>query len=337
MIAGLDSSFDAPTLAQAREAYASGVRIWGGYLGSRDGLGLAVRWNRMSFWNVQQAGIVAVGFCSGYDDPDWIRTTATEWGILACVDVENGIRDDGAWVSGFVQRARCGLYGSMSTHYQTGEPDGRGAAFNILAWYPGYDPRSTWFDAIELRPSGPAGWQWQGTHTELGLGVDRGWYDDWFLAGAADPASRPLITSGGEGTMVIIPDPGEPGLHRFYIASPHGNVRWAWASGGEGALDSGTGDDIDLGGAGLLPGTLAVALHTYRGRYRFAVQALSGDGNVYQKVMDGPDRSVIEDWRAVPTAEPVLAPGGNPGPAGPDVRPEVADALEAAVSALRAG
>ena len=157
----------------------------------------------------------------------------------------------------------------------------------------------------------------------------------WVPAGA-DPAPRSLITSGGEGTMILIPDPGEPGLHRFYVASPHGNVRWSWSPGGEGEFDAQAGEDIDLGGAGLLPGTLAVALHTYQGRYRFAVAALSGDGQVYQKVMDGPDRSVIEDWRPVPTAEPVLAPGGATVASVTD--DHIASVAVAAVdAALRAG
>src|SRR5262245_15572573 len=102
MVGGVDSSFDAPTLQQARDAYAAGVRVWGGYFGSRDGLGLAVRWPREAFWNVQQAGIQAIGFCSGWDDPNWIRTTAAAWELLACADVESGIRDDGDWVDDWV-------------------------------------------------------------------------------------------------------------------------------------------------------------------------------------------------------------------------------------------
>lgn len=192
MIAGLDSSFDAPTLDQAKAAYAAGIRAWGGYLVSTSDeqilaaraagrpamFGLASPWTRAEFARVQQAGLAAIGFCSGKDDPDLLRAKAAAWNILHAVDVEHGIRDDGPWVSPWVRRAQSGLYGAMSVHYQNGEEPGRGAAFNILAWYPGYDPQSTWFDAIELRPPGPCGWQWWGTHTEFGLSVDRMWLDD---------------------------------------------------------------------------------------------------------------------------------------------------------------
>src|SRR5207237_988026 len=33
------------------------------------------------------------------------------------------------------------------------------------------------------RPNGPCGWQWQGTHKEFGWSVDRGWFEDSFVAG----------------------------------------------------------------------------------------------------------------------------------------------------------
>lgn len=189
---GRDSSFSAPTLAQAQAAYAAGVRVWGGYFGSRDGLGLAVRWNRMSFWNLQEAGIVPIGFCSGRDDPDWIRVTAAEWGILSCVDVETGIRIDGPWVRGWVQRAGSGLYGLASVHYQAGEPIGRDALFNVVARYPkgGCGGGLTWDPVAGPRPPAPCGWQCQGSHPEFGLIVDSANYDDAFatmLKQAVDP------------------------------------------------------------------------------------------------------------------------------------------------------
>ena len=158
VVRGLDSSFDAPTPSQARAAYQAGYRAWGGYLGSRDGLGLAVRWTRAQFQVVQDEGLTAIAFCSGYDNPDWIREAAAAWGVVPCVDVERGIREDGPWVRPWVLQAQCGLYGAMSVHYETGEPAGRSALFNILAWYPGWDPQATWFDAIEMRPPGPCGW-----------------------------------------------------------------------------------------------------------------------------------------------------------------------------------
>src|SRR5262249_18731289 len=65
--------------------------------------------------------------------------------------------------------------------YNTG---GRKAAFHIVAWYfavpPAcFDPALTWPWWLPAL-SAPTGWQFCGTHQELGLSVDRGWYDDWF-------------------------------------------------------------------------------------------------------------------------------------------------------------
>lgn len=184
MIAGLDSSFDRPTPAQVAAAYAAGVRVWGGYFGSADGLGLATRWSRADFEIVKAAGMTAIGFCSGWDDPNWIRNTAADWSILACVDVERGIRDDGPWAQGWLDASGAGLYGNCGVHA------GRRAAFHILAWYPGFDPGGTWYDVQCARPGGPCAWQWQGGHSEFGIDVDSMWLDDSF-GGHADMGLTP--------------------------------------------------------------------------------------------------------------------------------------------------
>lgn len=181
MVPGLDSSFDRPTPAQAAAAYAAGVRAWGGYFGSADGLGLATRWSRQDFEVVKAAGMTAIGFCSGWDDPNWIRDTAAAWGILAAVDVEAHIRDDGPWVQPWLDVSLAGLYGNSSVHYNTA---GRRAAFHIVSWYfavpPAcFDPALTWPWWLP-RPAAPCGWQFCGTHSEFGLSVDRSWVDDWF-------------------------------------------------------------------------------------------------------------------------------------------------------------
>lgn len=185
-VEGRDSSYFRPTLEQARAARAAGVRIWWGYFGSRDGLGLATRWSREDFAVVQEAGLVAGGFCSGYDDPEWIRATAVDWRILACVDAEPGIRDDGEggnWIPDWVARAQSGLYGLASVHYHAGEPIGRGAQFNIVANYLNVGCTGETWPSWLPRPARPA-WQCRGTYDEFGGSVDRGIYDDWFLGGA---------------------------------------------------------------------------------------------------------------------------------------------------------
>lgn len=181
MVPGLDSSFDRPTPDRVAQFYAAGRRVWGGYFGirPRKELGLAVLWSRADFDVVRNGGMTAIGFCSGWDDPVAIRDRAAAWGILPCVDVERGIRDDGLWVDDWLPLSGAGLYGNGSVHFQTGRSVGRGAAFNIVSGYFGYDPQQTWEPWL-LRPAAPTGWQWQGGHTEFGIDVDSTWFDDWF-------------------------------------------------------------------------------------------------------------------------------------------------------------
>ncbi len=181
MIAALDSSFARPTPAQAAAARAAGVRVWLGYIGTRPGLGLASLWDRASFDIVRNAGMLPVGYGSGWDDPVALKAMAASWGVVLGVDVEPGIRDDGPWVRPWVQAAGAGLYGLASVHYQPGEPIGRGAAWNVMANYPGFDPGTTWIGGL-TPPAAPHGWQWQGDHQEFGLEVDSNRLEDSFLS-----------------------------------------------------------------------------------------------------------------------------------------------------------
>jgi len=322
MIAALDSSFDAPTLEQAKAAYASGVRVWGGYFGSRDGLGLAVRWNRMSFWNLQEAGITPIGFCSGWDDPDWIRTTAAEWGILACVDAEPGIRADGEggnWIPGFVERAQCGLYGPMSVHYETGEAAGRGALFNIMAWYLGWDPQATWYDAIEPRPPGPCGWQWWGTHDEvyagIPLSVDRSWLDDIILP--YGPGRGGDTYSGGFAMGATMGGFRLGDVDHCFETSVDGDVLWGRTGGGSGGhVHVGF---WNMGGSG--PGPVC-DLTAWASGTDIIIRTKYAEGNVLELVVhaDALDRdsAVALPWYQPDNAGPfrVPAPQGEKGDAG---------------------
>jgi hypothetical protein len=175
VIAGLDSSFTAPSAAQADAAAAAGVRVWSGYLATRAGVRLAAPWPELAFANAKRCGGRPLAFCSGWDDPTAVRQLAAAWGVLPCLDCEPEIRDLGSWTQGWLDEAGAGLYGSAHVH-------GLRAAFHIIARYPGRDPGATW-PADVARPAAPCGWQWQGTHTEFGCSVDRGWFDDWFGGG----------------------------------------------------------------------------------------------------------------------------------------------------------
>lgn len=175
MVAGRDSSFSAPSLAQAQQAYVAGIRCWGGYLATQQDVGLAAPWPQAAFQNVQQAGMQAIAFCSGWDNPIALRNLAQRYNVLLCLDVEAGIRGIGDWIPNFISASGAGLYGGMAVHAYA-------APFHILAAYPGSDPKATWPSGSKA-PNTPRGWQYEGSHIEFGLEVDSGWYDDWFAAG----------------------------------------------------------------------------------------------------------------------------------------------------------
>lgn len=172
MIAALDSSFTAPSAAQADAAATAGVRVWCGYIATRAGVGLAAPWTELAFMNAKRCGGVPLAFASGWDDPAACRAAAAAWGVRLVLDCEDGIRGLGSWSQGWLDVSGAGLYGAAHVH-------GLRAALHVLARYPGRDPGSTW-PADLARPAGPVGWQWQGTHTEFGCSVDRSWLDDWF-------------------------------------------------------------------------------------------------------------------------------------------------------------
>lgn len=172
MIGGLDSSFDAPSAAQADQARVAGVGLWNGYLATRPGVGLAAPWTELAFANARRCGGTPIAFCSGWDDPVAVRAQAAAWNVRACLDDEPGIRGDGYDRQAWCDAAGAGIYGLRAVH-------GVRAAFHVIARYPGFDPGASW-DGTRPADGAPCGWQWQGTHTEFGRSVDRGWYDDWF-------------------------------------------------------------------------------------------------------------------------------------------------------------
>jgi len=187
MIRGLDSSFDRPTPDEAAQAFAAGVRVWGGYL--PPGANLLSPWDRASFEVVQRAGMRAIGFCSGWDDPVQLRQLAAEWGVLGCLDDEPGIRTGSGWQQAWLDASGFGVYGLCSAVMSVRAP------FRIVARYPGFDPRAPWDTTCSPGPPEPHGWQWQGTHTELGLSVDSLWLEDWFGGDMTLDPTDPVVES----------------------------------------------------------------------------------------------------------------------------------------------
>jgi len=199
VIAARDSSFDRPDAAAVEQARAAGVRVWGGYAATLNGVGLAATWSVTDFERVRQLGGLPIAFCSGRDDPARLAWLAKVWRVQLYVDVENGIRSDGPWVQGFLDASGAGLYGLASVHWEHGAGQRR-AAGHIVAHYAGSgDPRDTWDGSP--RPAGLCGYQWQGTHSEFGLSVDSLWLDDGFLTGgimAIDPQQIEHIRESGD-------------------------------------------------------------------------------------------------------------------------------------------
>lgn len=214
MLVGLDSSYDAPSADDALTAREAGVSLWSGYLTIRSGVGIAAPWTQLAFENARLCGSTPLAFCSGWDDPVALRERAQQWRVRLCLDCEDGIRGPGSWVPGFLQLSLAGLYGSVSTVQAYGAP------FKVAADYPGFDPEKTF-----PYPSGslPTGWQWQGTHTEFGRSVDRGWYDDWF--------GQPRLPYGGGKAMTGFQYNGTD--HQFDLG-PQGDIQWARTTGGAG-------------------------------------------------------------------------------------------------------
>ncbi len=172
MIAGLDSA-QPPTVAQVDLARANGVHMWSGYIATVPNVGLERVWTLAEFDVVRRLDGRPLAYCSGWDSPIALRQLADEWDVLLTLDLEDGIRSDGGWVPAFLTVSGAGLYGTRAIHRYA-------APFHILAGYPGHDPNATWPNDL-TRPDAPCGWQWEGTHTESGASVDRGWFDDWFL------------------------------------------------------------------------------------------------------------------------------------------------------------
>lgn len=284
MIAGLDSSIDRPTPLQAAAMYANGVRVYGGYL--PPGVGLASPWDRGSFQVLQAAGLRCIGFASGNDDPAQVAATAAAWGVLGCLDDEDGIRTVGSWEQAWLDASGFGIYGNQRVH-------GVRARFHVAALYPGSDPGATWPPGWAV-PIGPLGWQWQGTHSEFGLSVDRSWFDDSFLP----------IRGGG---MAAAPRPDGSQVDIFTVKADATVDHFTWT------FAVGWHFQENLGGS-LLPHTISA---WWLGVELVAI-GQAPDGSWVQIIWNG---SSWGGWTPAGIGSTGLPPRGPAGPAGPQGPP----------------
>jgi hypothetical protein len=188
MVSGLDSATP-PSATQVAAAKAAGITLWSGYLASRPELGVGPvgsrfglfrPWRQPEFAVVKALSGTPLAYASGWDDPAGCKALAAAWGVRLCLDVEAGIRGDGAWVQPWLDASSAGLYGTRYVHAPLRGP-ARRAAFHIAAFYPTpmVDPHATW-PAGWTPPGTPCGWQWWNSHNEFGVTVDRSWLDDSF-------------------------------------------------------------------------------------------------------------------------------------------------------------
>ena len=168
-VAGLDSSTP-PTASQAQQAAAAGVQVWGGYPPTG---GEANGWSEADFLIVRQAGMEPIAFYFGVADIQQVIAFCRTAGVrLVCFDEEGwtGGAHDSADLSEV--RAAGGLYAGLyghpaAVHQYDGQYD-----FAVAADY-STAPGDTWPENSPV-PAVPHGRQYQGTHPEFGLGVDRG-------------------------------------------------------------------------------------------------------------------------------------------------------------------
>jgi hypothetical protein len=186
---------------------------------------------------------VPIAFSSGWDDPSACKALAASWGVRLCLDVEPGIRGNGAWVQPWLDASGAGLYSFADAF------PGRRAAFAILADRSRTppDPNATW-PAWHPQPSMPCGWQWQGTHNEFGVTVDRLWLDDWFAPHLQEVSMPALIRSAdpnhqdahGQGSVYLL----DGNRKRWIPGAPAPLDNYRWVDQVAAALAITTGDPV---------------------------------------------------------------------------------------------
>jgi hypothetical protein len=246
MISGLDSAIP-PTAAQIMAAKAAGFQIWSGYLSTApfDGQShfrLMRPWSRAEFEIARQCGETPIAYASGWDDPVALKAIAADWKLRLCLDDESGIRPDGTWVQPWIDASASGLYGNGWVHTN------RHAAFHILAGYPtSGDPAGASWDS-SLRPAGPCGWQWAGSHDFAGVTVDSSWLDNWFADHTRRLSMPALITSAdpnhvdayGKGSVYLL----DGNRKRHIPGAPPPLDVYRWVDQIAGAYGITTGDPI---------------------------------------------------------------------------------------------
>jgi hypothetical protein len=183
--AALDSAYP-PNNAQLAAARAAGYDAWFGYFKFGND-GILNGWTDSDFRRVLAAGLQTSAYVSGWADPAQVKARAAALGIRSRLDVEGGIRPDGAWVQGFLDAAGSGLYGNPPVF------SGRHAVDYVVAVFPtaGDPGHESWPSWLRRPTDGPCAWQWAGSHDFAGITVDSTWMDDNFFAFGPGGVTQP--------------------------------------------------------------------------------------------------------------------------------------------------
>jgi hypothetical protein len=160
----VDSS-SVPTAAQVAAARAAGVQAWLGYIAEKPNDDIADPWPASAFAAVRASGLLTGAYCSGLDDPGWVKAAAAALGIVAILDDETSVRGDGPWVDPWLAASGTGLYGGsavQTAHQSHGHP------FYIAALYPqpAVTQTALWPASFAVpSPARPLGWQYGGDWT----------------------------------------------------------------------------------------------------------------------------------------------------------------------------
>lgn len=261
------------------------------------------------------------------------------------LDLETNSRPPAAWVAGWARSAAAA--GWRPRRYGTGGAlaDYPAMEGDWVAYWPrtgALRPTPALGDLVpalrQLRvpvPAGPIlGWQYTDD-----VNLAHGQYDASVVVPALFAAAAPApAAAAGEGTMLRIPGPTPDSWHLFGTAGGR-LVRVSAVSGGLGAVEAWLSQPgngwVDHGAPAdlsLRPGTLGGGRGLDgNGAPRVEVHAQASDGRVWSYAI-ADDGSEVLAWQPLPS--PALD-AGAPGQPGPDVRPAVADALDAAAAQLR--
>jgi hypothetical protein len=233
-----------PTAEQIASAKAAGVGAWLGYLASGPREGLLHPWTAADFQLVQTDGLLTAAYCSGLDDPAWVKEQLTELGIPGLLDDETDV-EGSAWsadateVDTWLEASGTGLYGSatvMAAHRTHGHP-----AYVCALYPPGATQAVSWPPSVAApAPPRPTGWQWAGTVTTPYGVVDRSNFSPGFWP---SPAPSPP-----EEDPMVICCPRPDGGTDYYGLAPNGqmwHVVWT-AAGAFGGRDEPPGNWAQL-------------------------------------------------------------------------------------------